>query len=57
MKSPWIIYTLTRLGLFFGVFLVLALIGFNPLFLRNYCSCGLFLYLTDFFGQAKKSNE
>lgn len=32
MKSPWIIYTLTRLGLFFGLFIVLALIGFNPYF-------------------------
>jgi hypothetical protein len=32
MKSPWITYTLTRLGLFFGVFIVLALIGFNPYF-------------------------
>jgi mannitol-specific phosphotransferase system IIBC component len=32
MKSPWIIYTVTRLGLFFGIFIVLALLGFNPFF-------------------------
>lgn len=32
MKAPWIIYTVTRLGLFFGIFIVLALLGFNPYF-------------------------
>ena len=32
MKSPWIIYTLTRLGLFFGLFIVMSLVGFNPYF-------------------------
>lgn len=32
MKSPWIIYTLTRLGLFFGLFIVMSLLGFNPYF-------------------------
>lgn len=32
MKSPWIIYTVTRLGLFFGIFIVLALFSFNPFF-------------------------
>lgn len=32
MKNPWIFYTLTRLGLFFGIFIVLALLNFNPYF-------------------------
>lgn len=32
MKTPWIVYTLARLGLFFGFFIVLALLGFNPYF-------------------------
>ena len=32
MKNPWISYTLLRLLLFFGVFLALALLDFNPFF-------------------------
>ena len=32
MKNPWISYTLIRLGLFFGVFLALLAIQFNPFF-------------------------
>lgn len=32
MKNPWISYTLTRLGMFFGLFFVLLLIDFNPFF-------------------------
>lgn len=32
MKNPWIGYTLVRLGLFFGLFLLLALIEFNIYF-------------------------
>ena len=32
MKNPWLSYVLIRLGLFFGVFLTLLLLQFNPYF-------------------------
>jgi hypothetical protein len=32
MKNPWLSYTLVRLGLFFGLFLVLLGLSFNPFF-------------------------
>lgn len=32
MKNPWLSYTLIRLGLFFGLFLLMLLIGFDPFF-------------------------
>ena len=32
MKNPWLSYTLIRLGLFFGLFLILMLLQFNPFF-------------------------
>lgn len=32
MKNPWLSYTLIRLGLFFGLFLLLLFIGFDPFF-------------------------
>lgn len=32
MKNPWLSYTLIRLGLFFGLFLAMLLIGFDPFF-------------------------
>ena len=32
MKNPWIRYTLIRLALFFGIFLLFALLDFNPYF-------------------------
>ncbi|MFY8027465.1 MAG: DUF4229 domain-containing protein [Aquiluna sp.] len=32
MKNPWLLYTLIRLGMFFGLFFVLLLLDFNPYF-------------------------
>lgn len=32
MKNPWLLYTLTRLGMFFGLFFILLLLDFNPYF-------------------------
>lgn len=32
MKNPWLSYTLIRLGMFFGLFLLMLLIGFDPFF-------------------------
>jgi len=32
VKNPWIRYTLIRLGLFFGIFLIFALLDFNIYF-------------------------
>ena len=32
MKNPWLIYTLIRLGMFFGLFFILLLLDFNPYF-------------------------
>jgi hypothetical protein len=32
MKNPWLSYTLIRLGLFFGLFLLLLGLSFNPFF-------------------------
>lgn len=32
MKNPWLSYTLIRLGLFFGLFLLMLLLEFNPFF-------------------------
>ena len=32
MKNPWLSYSLIRLALFFGPFLVLLLLNFNPFF-------------------------
>lgn len=32
MKNPWIRYTLIRLGLFFGIFLIFAFLDFNIYF-------------------------
>lgn len=32
MKNPWIAFTLIRLGLFFGIFLIFALLDFNIYF-------------------------
>ena len=32
MKNPWLLYTLIRLGMFFGLFLILLALDFNPFF-------------------------
>lgn len=32
MNNPWLSYTLVRLGLFFGLFLALLALSFNPFF-------------------------
>jgi hypothetical protein len=32
VKNPWLLYTLIRLGMFFGLFFVLLLLDFNPYF-------------------------
>ncbi len=32
MKNPWLSYSLIRLGLFFGPFLLLLVLGFNPFY-------------------------
>jgi mannitol-specific phosphotransferase system IIBC component len=32
MNNPWLNYTLVRLGLFFGLFLALLALSFNPFF-------------------------
>lgn len=32
MKNPWLLYTLIRLGMFFGLFFILLLLDFNPYF-------------------------
>ena len=32
MKNPWLSYSLIRLGLFFGPFLLFLLLGFNPFY-------------------------
>lgn len=32
MNNPWLTYTLVRLGLFFGLFLALLALSFNPFF-------------------------
>jgi hypothetical protein len=32
MKNPWLMYTLIRLGMFFGLFFILLLLDFNPYF-------------------------
>ncbi len=32
MKNPWLSYSLIRLGLFFGLFLLLVGLSFNPFF-------------------------
>jgi sensor histidine kinase YesM len=32
MNNPWLSYTLIRLGLFFGLFLILLGLSFNPFF-------------------------
>lgn len=32
MKNPWIAFTLIRLGLFFGIFVIFALLDFNIYF-------------------------
>lgn len=32
MKNPWLSYTIARLAMFFGIFLGLALLNFNPYF-------------------------
>jgi hypothetical protein len=32
VKNPWLLYTLIRLGMFFGLFFILLLLDFNPYF-------------------------
>jgi hypothetical protein len=32
VKNPWLSYTLIRLGMFFGLFLLMLFIGFDPFF-------------------------
>ncbi len=32
MKNPWLAYTLIRLGMFFGLFIILLVLQFNPYF-------------------------
>lgn len=32
MKNPWLSYSLIRLGMFFGLFLLMLFIGFDPFF-------------------------
>lgn len=58
MRNPWIIYTVSRLALFFGVFIALAFIGFNPFFaaiIAAIASFALSLILLD--GQRKAMSE
>jgi len=58
MRNPWIIYTVSRLALFFGVFIALALLGFNPFFaaiIAAIVSFALSLILLD--GQRKAMSE
>jgi len=58
MRNPWIIYTVSRLALFFGVFIALAFIGFNPFFaaiIAAIMSFAIALLLLD--GQRKAMSE
>lgn len=55
MKNPWFSYTIIRLAMFFGIFLVLALLDFNPYFAAIIAAVASFALSLVFLDKQRKA--